>query len=62
LYPLLLRTYNRNKFENSIKENVIFYYKKNGITSLKKHVDAKHTVIAKFFEGVNSLLKGKNEI
>jgi hypothetical protein len=27
-----------------------YYYKKNGITSLKKHVDAKHAISAKMFE------------
>jgi hypothetical protein len=47
LYPLLSRTYNNNKLENSNKEGLISYYKKNGITSLKKHVDANHTVITK---------------
>jgi hypothetical protein len=41
------------------KKGLISYYKINGITSLKKHVDAKHTVIANFFEEVNSLLKGR---
>ncbi len=32
------------------KKGLISYYKTNGITSLKKHVDAKHTNIAKMFE------------
>jgi hypothetical protein len=41
---------------------LISYYKTNGITFLKKHVDANHTIIAKMFEKkVNSLLKGREE-
>jgi hypothetical protein len=32
------------------RKGLISYYKTNGITSLKKDVDAKHTVIAKMFE------------
>ncbi len=44
------------------KKGLISYYKKNGITSLKKHVDVEHIVIAKLFEEeVNSLLKGRKE-
>lgn len=35
------------------------YYKTNGITTLRKHMDAKHSIIAKKFEEeVNSLMKG----
>jgi hypothetical protein len=35
------------------------YYKTNGITTLRKHVDAKHSIIAKKFEEkVNGLMKG----
>jgi hypothetical protein len=43
------------------RKGLIFYYKKNGITSLKKHVDAEYTIIANMFEEVNSLLKGRKE-
>ncbi len=44
------------------KKGLISYYKINGIISLKKHVDAKHIVIAKMFEKeVNFLLKGIEE-
>jgi len=44
------------------RKGLISYYKTNGITSLKKHVDAKHTIIVKLFEEkINSLLKGKEE-
>ncbi len=32
------------------RKSLIFYYKTNGITSLKKHVDVDHTIIAKMFE------------
>jgi len=42
------------------RKGLISYYKRNGITFLKKHVDAKHIVIAKMFKKeINSLLKGK---
>jgi hypothetical protein len=59
---LISRTCNRNKFENSSKEGLISYDKTNGITFLKKHVDANHTIIAKMFEKeVNSLLKGRRK-
>jgi hypothetical protein len=35
------------------------YYKTNGITTLRKHVDVKHSIIAKKFEEkVNGLKKG----
>jgi hypothetical protein len=62
LYPLLSKTYNRIKFKNSSKERLIFYYKTNGITTFKKHVDAYHTIIATMFkEKVNSLLKEREE-
>ncbi len=44
------------------RKGLISYYKTNGITSLKKHVDVEHTIIAKKFkEEVNSLLKGRKE-
>jgi hypothetical protein len=37
----------------------ISYYKTNGIITLRKHVDAKHFIIAKKFEEeVNNLMKG----
>jgi len=32
------------------RKKLISYYKTNGITFLKKHVDVKHTIIAKLFE------------
>ncbi len=42
------------------RKGLISYYKNNGITSLKKHVDVKHFVIVKMFEEeINSLLKAK---
>jgi hypothetical protein len=45
-----------------VRNKLIFYYKTNGITSLKRHVDANHTIIAKMFEEkVKSFLKGKKE-
>jgi hypothetical protein len=41
-----------------VKKRLIFYYKTNGITTLQKHVDVDHIVIAKRIEKeVNSLLK-----
>ncbi len=44
------------------RKELIFYYKTNGITFLKKLVDVEHTVIAKLFEEeVNSLPKGREE-
>jgi hypothetical protein len=44
------------------RKGLISYYKTNGITSLKKHVDAKHTIIAKMFEEeVIFLLKGRKK-
>jgi hypothetical protein len=62
LYPLLLRTYNTNKFENSSKERIDFLLQANGIIFLKKHVDVNHNFIAKMFEEeINFLLKGKEE-
>jgi hypothetical protein len=45
------------------RKRLIFYYKINGITSLKKHVDVEHTIIAKKIEEkINYLLKGREEI
>jgi hypothetical protein len=32
------------------RKGIITYFKKNGITTLKKHVDANHDVLAKRFE------------
>jgi len=44
------------------RKGLIFYYKTNQITFFKKHLDAKHTVIAKMFEEkVNFLLKGREK-
>jgi hypothetical protein len=44
------------------KKGLIFYYKTNEIIFQKKHVDAKHIVIAKMFEKeINFLLKGRKE-
>jgi hypothetical protein len=41
---------------------LIFYYKTNGITFLKKHVDENHSFIAQMFEEeMNSLLKNTEE-
>jgi ribosomal protein L16 Arg81 hydroxylase len=33
-----------------VRKGLISYYKTNGITSLKKHVDANHFFIAQMFE------------
>jgi hypothetical protein len=58
LYPLLSRTCNKNKFKNSSKERTNFLLKDKWNNFSKKHVDAKHTIIAKMFEKeVNFLLK-----
>jgi hypothetical protein len=44
----------RTKF----KKGFISYFKSNGITTFKKHEDAKHTLLTKKFkEEVNSLVK-----
>ncbi len=44
------------------RKGLNFSYKRNGITSFKKHVDAKHIIIVKMFEKeVNSLLKGRKK-
>jgi ribosomal protein L16 Arg81 hydroxylase len=41
---------------------LISYYKTNGITSLKKHVDANHSFIAQMFEEkMSRLLKSIEE-
>jgi hypothetical protein len=45
-----------------VRKGLIFYYKTNGIISLKKHVDVDHSVIAQMFEEeVNNLLKRSEE-
>jgi hypothetical protein len=42
------------------RKGIISYYKTNGITSLKKHVDVEHIIIVKMSEEeVNFLLKGR---
>ncbi len=44
------------------RKGLISYYKTNGITSLKKHVDVNHFLIYKKIEKeVNSLMKGNVE-
>ncbi len=48
MYPLLSRTCNRNKFENSSKEGLIFYYKTNGITFSKKTCGCKSHYYCKY--------------
>jgi len=41
-----------------MRKGLNFYYKTNGITSLKKHVDVDHSFIAQMFEEeMNSLLR-----
>lgn len=41
-----------------VKKGLISYYKTNGINSFRKHVDAKHTLIAKRFEEkINNMLE-----
>jgi hypothetical protein len=42
-------------------KGLISYYKTNGITFLKTHMDAEHPVITKMFEKINFLLKGREE-
>jgi hypothetical protein len=45
-----------------VRKILIFYYKTNGITSLKRHVDANHILITRMFEKeVNYLLKRREE-
>jgi hypothetical protein len=45
-----------------MKKGLILYNTTNIITTLKKHVNANHSIIAKLFEEeVNSPLKGKVE-
>jgi hypothetical protein len=45
-----------------VRKGLIFYYKTNGIISLKKHVDVDHSVIAQMFEEeVNNILKRSEE-
>jgi hypothetical protein len=36
--------------KNEVKERFSFYFRSNGITILKKHVDANHSLIAINFE------------
>ncbi len=44
------------------RKGLILYNTTNMITTLKKHVNANHSIIAKMFEEeMNSLLKGKVE-
>jgi hypothetical protein len=46
-----------------VRKRLISYYKTNGITFLRKHVDANHSLIAqRFEEKVNNKLKGIGEI
>jgi hypothetical protein len=48
--------------KTQLRRKLILYFKTNGMTSLKEHVDADHGLVAKVFEKqVNSLLKGKEE-
>jgi hypothetical protein len=58
LHILLSKSSNWNKSKNLNKERFCFYYKANGIISLKVHVDADHSFIAQMFEEeMNNLLK-----
>jgi hypothetical protein len=43
------------------RKGLITYYKTYGITILKKHVDANHSIIAKFFEKINNEVIGNVE-
>ncbi len=46
-----------------MRKKLISYYKTNGITFIKKHVDANHSLIAqRFEEKMNNMLKGIGEI
>jgi len=58
---LLSKTCNRNKFENSSKEKINFLLQDKCNSFFLKHADAKHTVIAIFFEEVIFLLKGREK-
>jgi hypothetical protein len=56
LYTLLSKSNNWNKSTNG--RGLISYYKTNGITSFKKHVDANHSFVAQMFEEeMNNLLR-----
>jgi len=48
--------------KTKLKKRIISYFKSNGITTLKKHVDVEHTLLTKKFEEeVNSLVKSSLE-
>jgi hypothetical protein len=53
---------NATNLRTQSRKGLISYYKTNGITFLRKHVNANHGQIAKIFEEeVNNLFIGKEE-
>jgi hypothetical protein len=58
-YPKLIETCNK---KTKSRKGLISYYKTNGITCLKNHVDVNHVVLYNKFENVvNNFLKGNVE-
>jgi hypothetical protein len=58
-YPKLIEACNKR---TKSRKGLIYYYKTNGITCLKNHVDVNHVVLYKKFEDViNNFLKGSVE-
>jgi hypothetical protein len=45
-----------------LNKGLVSYFKKNGIITLKKHVDVNHVSIAKQIEEVNKNMKSPMEI
>ncbi len=45
--------------KTNARKGLISYYKTNGITSLKKHVDVNYHLISKNFEEVQNMMKGR---
>jgi hypothetical protein len=51
---------NATNLKTQVKSELISYFKTNGISSLKKHVNANHGLVAKMFEKeVNNLFRGQ---
>ncbi len=54
---------NASNLRTETRKKLISYYKTNWITSLKKHVDAHHTIVSKIFEEeMNKLMQGKEKM
>jgi len=45
--------------KTNARKGLISYYKTNGITSFKKHVDVNYHLISKNFEEVQNMMKGR---